>query len=98
VAVAVPRDWWLENWEKRAIIDYHDRHPLEGYRRITFMMLDGDVVAVGPASVYGVLKQAGRLDHRQSSPMSSWANSRNRPTELIVRVAFQSCPLPAKKS
>ncbi len=26
----VPRDWWLEDWEKRAIVDYHDRHPLEG--------------------------------------------------------------------
>jgi hypothetical protein len=32
------------------------------------MMLDEDVVAVSPASVYRVLKQAGRLDHRQFSP------------------------------
>jgi putative transposase len=64
----VPRDWWLEDWEKRAILDYHDRHPLEGYRRLTFMMLDDDVVAVSPASVYRVLKQAGRLDRRWFSP------------------------------
>jgi putative transposase len=64
----VPRDWWLEDWEKRAIVDYHDRHPLEGYRRLTFMMLDDDVVAVSPASVYRVLKQAGRLDRRGFSP------------------------------
>jgi putative transposase len=64
----VPRDWWLEDWEKRAILDYHDRHPLEGYRRLTFMMLDDDVVAVSPASVYRVLKQAGRLDSRWFSP------------------------------
>ena len=54
----VPRDWWLEDWEKQAIVDYHDRHPLEGYRRLTFMMLDDDVVAVSPASVYRVLKAA----------------------------------------
>ncbi|MFM8251831.1 MAG: hypothetical protein ACKOBW_09580, partial [Planctomycetota bacterium] len=27
----IPRDWWLENWEKQAILDYHERHPLEGY-------------------------------------------------------------------
>ena len=60
----VPRDWWLEDWEKQAIIDFHDRHPLEGYRRLTFMMLDDDVVAVSPASVYRVLKQANRLDHQ----------------------------------
>ena len=59
----VPRDWWLEDWEKRAIVDYHERHPLEGCRRLTFMMLDDDVVAVSPASVYRVLKQANRLDH-----------------------------------
>ncbi len=64
----IPRDWWLEDWEKTAIIDYHDRHPLEGYRRLTFMMLDDDVVAVSPASVYRVLKQARRLDRRRFSP------------------------------
>ncbi|RUL81003.1 IS3 family transposase [Tautonia sociabilis] len=64
----VPRDWWLEDWEKRAIVDYHDRHPLEGYRRLTFMMLDDDVVATSPATVYRVLKAAGRLDRRSFSP------------------------------
>lgn len=60
----VPRDWWLEDWEKQAILDYHDRHPLEGYRSLTFMMLDDDVVAASPSSVYRVLKQAGRLDRK----------------------------------
>jgi putative transposase len=64
----VPRDWWLEPWEKQAILDYHDRHPLDGYRSLTFMMLDDDVVAVSPSSVYRVLKQAGRLDRRNSVP------------------------------
>lgn len=63
----VPRDWWLEDWEKLAILEYHDRHPLEGYRQLTFMMLDDDVVAVSPATVYRVLKAAGRLDQRQFS-------------------------------
>jgi transposase InsO family protein len=64
----IPRDFWLEDWEKQAILDYHDRHPLEGYRRLTFMMLDDDVVAVSPASVYRVLKAAGRLDRHFQSP------------------------------
>jgi transposase InsO family protein len=32
------------------------------------MMLDDDVVAVSPASVYRVLKQAGRLDRRRWAP------------------------------
>lgn len=64
----VPRDTWLEIWEKQAILDFHDRHPLEGYRRLTFMMLDDDVVAVSPASTYRVLKAAGRLDRRWAQP------------------------------
>jgi putative transposase len=64
----IPRDWWLEDWEKQAILEYHDRHTLEGYRRLTFMMLDDDVVAVSPATVYRILKQAGRLDRRWLPP------------------------------
>jgi putative transposase len=57
----VPRDYWLEDWEKRAIIEFHDRNPVEGYRRLTFMMLDQDIVAVSPSSVWRVLNAAGRL-------------------------------------
>jgi putative transposase len=58
----VPRDHWIEDWERQAIIDYFDRHPLEGYRRLTFMMLDDDVVAVSPSTTYRVLRSAGLLD------------------------------------
>ena len=58
----IPRDHWLAEWEKEAIIDFHDKHPLNGYRRLTYMMIDADVVAVSPASVYRVLSAAGRLD------------------------------------
>ncbi len=57
----VPRDHWLEESEKQAIVDFHREYPLEGYRRLTFMMLDRDIVAVSPSSVYRVLEQAGLL-------------------------------------
>ena len=57
----VPRDWWLEEWEKQAILDFQRAFPLEGYRRMTFMMLDRDVVAASPTSVYRVLKAGGRI-------------------------------------
>ena len=57
----VPRDFWLEEWEKRAIVEFHELYPLEGYRRLTFMMLDANVVAVSPASVWRVLHRAGML-------------------------------------
>jgi hypothetical protein len=28
----VPRDFWLEEWEKQAIVWFHLKNPLEGYR------------------------------------------------------------------
>lgn len=57
----IPRDFWLEDEEKQAIIKFHLEHPLEGYRRLAFMMLDHDVVAVSPSSVYRVLREADLL-------------------------------------
>jgi putative transposase len=57
----IPRDFWLEDWEKAAIITFHDLYPLEGYRRLAYMMLDADIVAVSPSSVYRVLKAADKL-------------------------------------
>lgn len=61
----IPRDHWLEEWERQAILNFYWEHPLEGYRRLTYMMLDADVVAVSAASVYRVLKRAGVLDRFQ---------------------------------
>jgi putative transposase len=60
----VPRDFWLEPWEREAILAFASEHPLEGYRRLTFMMIDADVVAVSSPTVYRVLKRAGRLRGR----------------------------------
>ena len=64
----MPRDFWIDDWERQAIVDFHDQHPLEGYRRLAFMMIDADVVAVSPATVYRVLKKAGRLDRWNRAP------------------------------
>lgn len=65
----MPRDHWLTDDEKERICAFARAHPLEGYRRLTFMMLDADVVACSPASVYRVLKSAGLL--AGSSPVPS---------------------------
>jgi putative transposase len=65
---AIPRDCWLEDWEKAAIIALYDVYPLEGYQRLTYMMLDADVLAVSPSSVYRVLKAAGKLLPRWGKP------------------------------
>ena len=64
----VPRDHWLDEEERQAILDFHEQHPLDGYRRLTFMMLDEDVVYASPSSVYRVLSAAGRLDRWNRKP------------------------------
>ena len=64
----VPRDHWLEPWEQAAIVAFARKHPRDGYRRLTFMMLDQNVVAVSPASVYRVLAKAGLLQPWNATP------------------------------
>ena len=66
----VPRDFWMEDWEKEAIVSFYHEHPLEGYRRLTYMLIDADVVAVSPASVYRVLKEAGCMKPHGGRPSS----------------------------
>ena len=67
----MPRDHWLEAWEKVAIVQFAREYPLEGYRRLTFMMLDRNIVAVSPASVYRVLRDAGMIQ--------GWAKPTRKP-------------------
>jgi putative transposase len=67
----VPRDFWLADWDERqAIVAFHLKNPLEGYRRLTFIMLDADIVAVSPSSVWRYLGQGGLL--------SKWKGKRRR--------------------
>ena len=64
----IPRDYWLQDWEKQAIINFYQEHPNEGYRRLTFMMIDADVVAVSPSSVWRILSEAGLLRRWNRKP------------------------------
>ena len=69
----VPRDHWLADWEKQAIVAYRCQHPCEGYRRLTYMMMDADIVAASPASVYRVLKGAGLMASWNRKPSKKGA-------------------------
>lgn len=64
----IPRDHWIEGWEREAIVQFARQFPLEGYRRLTFMMLDRDVVAVSPSTTYRVLKAAGLMETWNRKP------------------------------
>jgi transposase InsO family protein len=66
----VPRDNWITDDERRAIIDFHERFPLEGYRRLTYMMIDQDVCCVSPSTTQRVLKAAGLLGRWNRKPSS----------------------------
>lgn len=57
----IPRDFWLTPPEREAIIAYHHENPGEGYRRLSFMMLDEDIVAVSPTTAWRVLHEADLL-------------------------------------
>lgn len=64
----VPRDHWIEPWEKRAIVSFYLEHRADGYRRVAFMMIDADIVAVSPTSVWRVLSNEGLLRRWNSTP------------------------------
>ena len=79
----IPRDHWLEDWEREAIVGFHLDHPLEGYRRLTYMMLDADVAAASPSSVYRVLSGSGLLRrwNRKDSKKGRGFEQPSRPHE-----------------
>lgn len=64
----VPRDHQVEPQERKAIINYASAHPLDGYRALTYMMMDADVVAVSPSTTCRVLKSAGIIDPFKGKP------------------------------
>jgi len=66
----VPRDFWLLDWEKQKVLDFQLLYPDLGYRRLTYMMIDADVVAISPASVWRILDEAGRM-RRAAAPGST---------------------------
>jgi homeodomain-containing protein len=67
----VPRDHQIEDWERQAIITFLCDHPLKGYRRLAFMMLDRNLGGpVSTSTVYRVLKAAVLLQDRFSRPLA----------------------------
>lgn len=57
----MPRDYWVQDWEKHKVIDFYLQHQTDGYRRVSYMLLDQDIVAVSPATTYRILSNAGLL-------------------------------------
>jgi putative transposase len=64
----MPRDHWIERWERQAIVAFYASHSTDGYRRVAFMMIDADIVAVSPTTVWRVLSTEGLLTHWNAKP------------------------------
>ena len=70
----IQKKHWMLDWEKEAIISYAHDNITEGYRRLTYMMIDNDIVAVSPSTTYRVLKTAGLLNKWNKLKKSSKGN------------------------
>ena len=55
----IPREHWVTPGETKAIISYCGGRMEFGYRTLCWMMVDANIAAVSPATVYNVLKKSG---------------------------------------
>jgi len=60
----IPKDHWILDSERDAVIEYFKEHPLDGYRRLSYMMIDHDIAALSPSTVYRILKDANLMGNR----------------------------------
>jgi len=67
----IPRDHWVQDWEKQKIMEFYRDHEKDGYRRVSYMMLDQNIVSVSPATTYRVLANAGLLRRWNEAKSSS---------------------------
>lgn len=67
----IPKRHWSLPWERKAVISYAKRNPGEGYRRLSYQMIDNNIVALTPSSVYRILKKEGLLN--------KWNKTRTKP-------------------
>lgn len=78
----IPKRHWILDWEREAIINYAGTHIGEGYRRLTYMMIDDNIAAVSPSTTYRVLKSAGLLNRWNKVKKSSKGNGFGQPVSV----------------
>jgi transposase InsO family protein len=55
------RRTWIPEDIRKKVVAFYLSHPEDGYRRCAYMMLDADIAAVCPATVFNILKAADVL-------------------------------------
>jgi len=66
----IPRDYWVQDWERQKVIAFYLEHQQDGYRRVSYMLLDLGLVAVSPATTYRILSNSGLLKRWNDKPSS----------------------------
>jgi len=77
----VPKKHWALQWERDAVINYAKNHLGEGYRRLTYMMIDEDICALSPSTVYRVLKKADLLNRWNQTKKTAKGTGFHQPTK-----------------
>lgn len=77
----IVRSHWILPRERDAIVDYCRKNPEEGYRRLTYMMMDEDIVYVSPSTTYRVLKSRGLLNSWDTTESSSAKRGFDQPAQ-----------------
>ncbi len=78
----IPKKHWILDWEREAIINYAGTHNGEGYRRLTYMMIDDNIAAVSPSTTYRVLKAAGMLNRWNKVKRSTKGTGFDQPVSV----------------
>jgi len=84
----LPKSNWVTPMEQSVIIEYATKHYAhnsyyvkDGYRRLTYRMIDEDIVAVSPSSVYRILKTAGLLNRWNTKKQKGKGTGFTQPTK-----------------
>ena len=80
------REHLLTGQEKQAIIEYHFDHPLNGYRRLTYMVLDANIVAFTVTLATSLRVTCWRVYRRRS--MKRETESLRKPEKLDQKFVY----------
>lgn len=77
-----PKDHCITKEEIEIITEYAKENNGEGYRRLSYMMIDENVAFVSPSSVYRVLFSKGLLQKWENNSDSKKGNGFEQPTKV----------------
>lgn len=78
----LPKSHWILPQEHQTVVIYAKQCYTGGYRRFAYEMLDNDIVALSPSTVYRILKAEGLLRSREVSGGSLKGAGFGQPTRI----------------